>query len=73
MRLQVEAERLVGLLLAVALDFDGDGLRRLAGGEGPLDRLYETSVRSPKTSSSLVEALLPQISVFLTLTVPAAM
>ena len=31
---QVEVERLVGLLLAVALDFDGDGLRRLAGGEG---------------------------------------
>src|SRR5262249_38220737 len=30
---QVEVERLVGLLLAVALDFDGDGLRRLAGGE----------------------------------------
>jgi hypothetical protein len=31
---QVEVERLVGLLLAVALDFDGDCLRRLAGGEG---------------------------------------
>ena len=31
---QVEVERLVGLLLAVALDLDGDGLRRLAGGEG---------------------------------------
>jgi hypothetical protein len=31
---QVQVERLVGLLLAVALDFDGDGLRRLAGGEG---------------------------------------
>ena len=31
---QVPVERLVGLLLAVALDFDGDGLGRLAGGEG---------------------------------------
>jgi len=31
---QVEVERLVGLLLAVALDDDRDGLRRLAGGEG---------------------------------------
>src|SRR5262249_1256258 len=31
---QVEVEGLVGLLLAVALDLDGDGLRRLAGGEG---------------------------------------
>src|SRR5262245_42638305 len=31
---QVEVERLVGLLLAVPLHFDGDGLRRLAGGEG---------------------------------------
>src|SRR5262249_46126556 len=31
---QVQVERLVGLLLAVALDLDGDGLRRLAGGEG---------------------------------------
>src|SRR5438270_9803184 len=31
---QVEVERLVGLLLAVALDFDRDRLRRLAGGEG---------------------------------------
>src|SRR5262249_2678755 len=31
---QVEEERLVGLLLAVAVDDDGDGLRRLAGGEG---------------------------------------
>ena len=31
---QVQVERLVGLLLAVALDFDGDGLRRLAGSEG---------------------------------------
>src|SRR5215831_3016551 len=31
---QVEVERLVGLLLVVALDFDGDGFRRLAGGEG---------------------------------------
>ena len=31
---QVEVECLVILLLAVALDFDGDGLRRLAGGEG---------------------------------------
>jgi hypothetical protein len=29
---EVQVERLVGLLLAVALDFDGDGLRRLAGG-----------------------------------------
>src|SRR5687767_11272378 len=28
---QVEVERLVGLLLAVALDLDGDSLRRLAG------------------------------------------
>src|SRR5947209_14519009 len=31
---QVQIEDLVGLLLAVALDFDGDRLRRLAGGEG---------------------------------------
>ena len=31
---QVQVERLVGLLLAVALDLDRDGLRRLAGGEG---------------------------------------
>ena len=31
---QIDEELLVGLLLAVALDFDGDGLRRLAGGEG---------------------------------------
>src|SRR5262249_34215290 len=31
---QVEVERLVALPLAVALDFDGSGLRRLAGGEG---------------------------------------
>src|SRR5262249_9986237 len=31
---QVEVKRLVGLLLAVTLDFDGDGFRRLAGGEG---------------------------------------
>src|SRR5262245_43882433 len=31
---QVQEERLVRLLLAVALDFDGDGLGRLAGGEG---------------------------------------
>ena len=31
---QVEVERLVSLLLAVVLDFDGDGLGRLAGGEG---------------------------------------
>src|SRR5262245_43201100 len=31
---QVERERLVGLLLAVALDFDGESLRYLAGGEG---------------------------------------
>src|SRR5262249_10140380 len=30
---QVEVERLVGLLLAVTLDFDRDGLGRLAGGE----------------------------------------
>ena len=30
---QVEVERLIGLLLAVAFDFDGDRLRRLAGGE----------------------------------------
>src|SRR5262249_48958723 len=30
---QVEVERLVGLPLAVALDLDGDGCRRLAGGE----------------------------------------
>ena len=31
---QVQVERLVGLPFAVALDFDRDGLRRLAGGEG---------------------------------------
>ena len=31
---QVQVERFVRLLLAVTLDFDGDGLRRLAGGEG---------------------------------------
>src|SRR5262249_8014988 len=31
---QIHIERLVALLLAVALDFDGDGLGRLAGGEG---------------------------------------
>src|SRR5262245_51814055 len=31
---QVEVEVLVGLLPAVPLHFDGDGLRRLAGGEG---------------------------------------
>src|SRR5947209_3261763 len=31
---QVQVERLVRLLLAVALDHDGDGLRGLAGGEG---------------------------------------
>src|SRR4051812_46563803 len=31
---QVEVERLIGLPLAVTLDFDGDRLRRLAGGEG---------------------------------------
>jgi len=31
---QVEVKRLAGLPLAVALDFDRDGLRRLAGGEG---------------------------------------
>ena len=31
---QIEVERLAGLLLAVALDFDGDGLRCLARGEG---------------------------------------
>jgi hypothetical protein len=31
---QVQVERLISLLLAVALDFDRDGLRRLAGGEG---------------------------------------
>src|SRR5262249_23531076 len=31
---QVEGERLVGLLLAVALDCDGDGLGSLAWGEG---------------------------------------
>src|SRR5213596_31971 len=31
---QVQVERLIGLLPIVALDFDGDGLRRLAGGEG---------------------------------------
>src|SRR5262245_28188154 len=31
---QFDAECLVGLLLAVALDLDGDGLRRLAGDEG---------------------------------------
>ena len=30
----VEVERLIGLLLAVALDFDGDRLHRLARGEG---------------------------------------
>jgi hypothetical protein len=31
---QVQVEGLVGLLLAVAFDFNRDGLRRLAGGEG---------------------------------------
>src|SRR5437867_142154 len=31
---QVQVEGLVGLPLAVAVDFDRDGLRRLAGGEG---------------------------------------
>src|SRR5262245_12983496 len=31
---QVEVERLVGLLLAVTLDFDGDGLPCLTRGEG---------------------------------------
>src|SRR5262249_23038778 len=31
---QVQVERLVGLLGVVALDSDGDGLRRLAWGEG---------------------------------------
>ena len=31
---QVQVERLISLLLAVPLDFDRDGLRRLAGGEG---------------------------------------
>src|SRR5580765_2885595 len=31
---QIQVERLVGLLLAVAVDHDGDGLRRLAGGKG---------------------------------------
>src|SRR2546425_1154833 len=31
---EVEVECLVGLSLAVALDFDGNRLRRLAGGEG---------------------------------------
>jgi len=31
---QVQVERFIGLLLAVAFDFDGDGLRRLAGVEG---------------------------------------
>src|SRR5258708_4454017 len=31
---QVEVERLIGLLLAAAFDFDRDRLRRLAGGEG---------------------------------------
>jgi hypothetical protein len=30
----IEVERLIGLPLAVALDFDGDGLDRLDGGEG---------------------------------------
>jgi hypothetical protein len=29
---QVQVERLVGLLLVVAFDFDGDRLRRLGGG-----------------------------------------
>src|SRR5262245_42019823 len=33
---QVEVERLVALPLAVALDLDRDGLRRLAGGERQL-------------------------------------
>src|SRR5688572_504234 len=32
--IQVQVERLVGLLLAIPLDFDRDRLRRLAGGEG---------------------------------------
>jgi len=31
---QVEPERLVGRLLAIAIGFDGDGLGRLARGEG---------------------------------------
>lgn len=33
-RFLVNSARLIGLLLAVALDFDGNGLRCLAGGEG---------------------------------------
>jgi hypothetical protein len=31
---QVEVERLIGRLLVVALELDGDGLRRLAGWAG---------------------------------------
>jgi hypothetical protein len=71
---QVEVERLVGLLLAVALDFDRDCLRRLAGGEGQRAGLGDViltnyfcssykSTNSPNTSSSLVEASLAKIRV----------
>src|SRR5262245_60823488 len=41
---QVQVERLVGLLLAVALHLDGDGLRRLAGGEGQRPGLADVVV-----------------------------
>jgi hypothetical protein len=39
---QIEVERLVGLLPAVPLDLDGDGLRRLAGGKGQRAGLSES-------------------------------
>ena len=39
---QIQVEVLVGLLLAVAVDLDGDRLRRLAGGEGQCAGLGES-------------------------------
>src|SRR5262249_43151146 len=51
---QVEVERLVGLLLAVALDFDGDGLGGLAGGKRQRAGLGEVVVVTSVGAANLL-------------------
>src|SRR5205809_1971558 len=54
---QVQVERLVGLLLAVAVDGDGDRLRRLTGVEGQRRGLGDIVAGVGRSPSDLCSAL----------------
>ena len=54
---QIEVKRLVGLLLVIALDFDRDGLRRLAGGESQRAGLGDLVLNQAQMSPASLMAL----------------